>query len=68
MATEINYHEIEGWTDEELSNELYASKMKLSKLKFSHTITPLENTNVIKETKKHIARISTEISKRKLSK
>ncbi len=66
--TTINYQEIEGWTDEELGNELYASKMKLSKLKFNHTITPLENTNVIKETRKHIARISTEISKRKLSK
>jgi large subunit ribosomal protein L29 len=42
--------------------------MKLTKLRFNHAITPLENTNVLKETKRHIARIHTELKKRKLSK
>jgi large subunit ribosomal protein L29 len=68
MATEIAYSEIEQWNDEELNNELSASKMKLTKLRFNHAITPLENTNVFGETKKHIARIKTELRKRQLSK
>lgn len=68
MATEVIYSEIEKWNDEELNNELTATKMKLTKLKFNHAITPLENTNVLGEVRKHIARIKTELTKRKLSK
>lgn len=68
MATTIAYSEIEQWTDEELNHELSASKMKLTKLRFNHAITPLENTNVLGEVKKHIARIQTELRKRQLSK
>lgn len=68
MATTIVYSEIAGWSEEELSNELSAAKMKLVKLRFNHAITPLENTNVLGETRKHIARIHTELKKRKLTK
>jgi large subunit ribosomal protein L29 len=64
----IVYSEIAGWSTEELNNELSASKMKLTKLRFNHAVTPLENTNVLKETKKHIARIQTELKKRQLTK
>ena len=68
MATEIAYSEIEQWNDEELNNELSAAKVKLTKLSFNHAITKLENTNVLGEVKKHIARIQTELRKRQLSK
>ena len=68
MAATVAYSEITVWSEEELNNELSASKMKLTKLRFNHAITPLENTNVLKETKRHIARIHTELKKRKLSK
>ncbi len=68
MATEVVYSEIEKWNDEELNNELTATKMKLTKLRFNHAITPLENTNVLGEVRKHIARIKTELRKRQLSK
>ena len=68
MAATVAYSEITGWSEEELNNELSASKMKLTKLRFNHAITPLEKTNVLKETKRHIARINTELKKRKLSK
>ncbi len=68
MATTIAYSEITGWNDEELNNELSATKMRLTKLRFNHAITPLENTNVLGETKKHIARIQTEMKKRQLTK
>ncbi|MFN8282372.1 MAG: 50S ribosomal protein L29 [Chitinophagales bacterium] len=68
MATETAYSEIASWSDEMLNDELAATKMKLTKLRFNHAITPLENTNVLGETKKHIARIQTELRKRQLSK
>jgi large subunit ribosomal protein L29 len=68
MATEIAYSEIAAWSDEALNDDLLATKMKLTKLRFNHAITPLENTNVLGETKKHIARIQTELKKRQLSK
>jgi large subunit ribosomal protein L29 len=68
MAATVAYSEIAGWSAEELNNELSASKMKLTKLRFNHAITPLENTNVLGETKRHIARIQTELKKRQLSK
>ena len=68
MAAIVAYSEITGWSEEELKNELSASKMKLTKLRFNHAITPLENTNVLGETRKHIARIHTELKKRQLSK
>lgn len=68
MAATVAYSEITEWSAEELSNELSATKMKLTKLRFNHAITPLENTNVLGETKRHIARIQTELRKRQLSK
>jgi large subunit ribosomal protein L29 len=68
MAAIVEYSTIKEWSDEELNNELSAAKTKLLKLRFNHAITPLEDTNVLKETKKHIARIQTEFKKRQLSK
>lgn len=66
MAT-VAYSEIAGWSVEELNNELAASKLKLTKLKFNHAITPLENTNELGQLRKHIARIQTELRKRQLT-
>ncbi len=68
MAATVEYSTIKEWSDDELNNELSAAKTKLTKLRFNHAITPLEDTNVLKESKKHIARIQTELKKRQLSK
>ena len=38
----------------------------LTKLKLNHAITPLENPNKIKETRRLIARLKTELHKRNL--
>jgi large subunit ribosomal protein L29 len=63
-----NYQELESVNLDELKNELETNQLKLTKMKFNHAISPLENTNVIRETKKQIARIQTELRKRVLSK
>ena len=49
----------------ELNDLLVAEKDKLVRMKMSHTVSPLENPLQIKYLRKDIARIMTEISKRK---
>ena len=49
----------------ELNDLLVAEKDKLVRMKMRHTVSPLENPLQIKYLRKDIARIMTEISKRK---
>ena len=63
-----NYQELKEVNSDELKTELEANQVKLTKMKFNHAISPLENTNVIKEVRKQIARIHTELRKRALTK
>lgn len=58
------YDEVRNLSIEELQQQLTSNKLRLQRLKFNHAISPLENPNVIGETKKLIARLSTEIRKR----
>jgi len=51
--------ELNSLTLEELNQKLEAEKESLTKLKFAHAISPIENPMKIKETKKLIARIRT---------
>jgi large subunit ribosomal protein L29 len=51
--------ELKSLTLEELRQKLDAEKESLTKLKFAHAISPIENPMKIKETKKLIARIKT---------
>ena len=53
--------EIRALTMEELSQKLDAEKEAMQKLKFAHAISPIENPQKIKETRKLIARIQTAI-------
>lgn len=50
----------------ELQERLAADKMQLNKMKINHAVTPLENPNKIKEARKDVARIKTELRKREL--
>ncbi len=53
--------EIRALTMEELTQKLDAEKEAMQKLKFAHAISPIENPQKIKETRKLIARIQTAI-------
>jgi len=57
--------EIVELTTEGLTAQLSEEKVALNKLKFAHAVSAIENPNVLKAARKNIARISTEISKRK---
>ena len=50
---------------EELAARLAEEKSMLTKLKFAHTVSAIENPSRIAKIKKDIARLNTEITKRK---
>lgn len=60
--------ELRGLSLDELKGKLVVEKDNYSKLKFAHAITPIENPMKIKEARKLIARIKTEIRAKELSK
>ena len=51
--------------ENELNDLLITEKERLVKMKMSHAVSPLENPLQIKFARKTIARVMTEISKRK---
>lgn len=59
--------EIKGLSLDELKGKLEAEKESLSKLKFAHAITPIENPTRLKEARKLVARLSTEIRAKELA-
>ena len=59
--------ELRGLSLEELRNKLVVEKDNYQKIKFAHAITPIENPMKIRQSRKLIARIQTEISSKKTS-
>ncbi len=59
--------ELRGLSLDELKNKLAVEKESYGKLKFAHSITPIENPVKIRENRKLIARISTEIKAKELN-
>ena len=51
-------------TTEEIQEKLVDEKEALTKLKMQHAISPLENPMVLKEKRKDVARLLTELTKR----
>ncbi len=52
-------------SEQEIKEKSHTEKNKLVKLKLQHAITPLQNPMELKNTRKNIARLSTERNKRK---
>ena len=50
----------------DMIERLAEEKERLTKLKLSHAVSPLENPQVIKETRRTIARLNTELRRREL--
>lgn len=48
----------------ELKDRLKDEKSKLNKMKINHTVSPVENPMKIRESRKLIARLSTELTKK----
>ena len=59
--------EIKELTTKEIAERIDAEKEKLTRMRLNHAVTPLDNPIVLKEVRKNIARLKTEIRKRQLT-
>lgn len=59
--------EIKGLSESELKDTIKAERENLLKLKFAHSISPIENPMRIKASKKIIARLETELRAKALA-
>jgi|JI91814BRNA_FD_contig_31_4735290_length_688_multi_2_in_0_out_0_2 large subunit ribosomal protein L29 len=55
---------IKGLSVEELSKEIEQENRSLKNLKFSHSVTPIENPMLIRSKRKNIARLLTELARK----
>lgn len=60
--------EIKELSDKEILERLDAEKNHLLRLKMNHAISPLDNPLQIKDVRRNIARIATELRQRELKK
>ena len=54
--------EIKAWNASELTEKIGSEKEALRKLKFAHQVSAIENPMKMKETRKLIARLNTELT------
>ena len=64
----MKYEEIKALSLEELNDRMATEKENLQKLKFAHAISPIENPMRIRETKKLVAKLATELRSKELAK
>lgn len=66
MATK-KYLEIQEFKDEELLNELKETEKQYLKLQFDHSVKGIDNPLLLRDMRRDIARINTEIRRRELN-
>ncbi len=66
MATK-KYLELQEFNDTDLLTELKETEAQLHKLKFDHAIKGLDNPLLLKDIRRDIARINTEVRRREMS-
>ncbi|MBC8033677.1 MAG: 50S ribosomal protein L29 [Chitinophagaceae bacterium] len=57
---------VQGMSSEDLSARIKEDELRLKKLEFAHAITPLENPMTIRAIRKDLARLKTELQKKRL--
>ncbi len=61
----MKYSEIKALSTEELVSKISSEKETLRKLKFAHSVSPLENPMQIRQARKVVAKLETELSAKK---
>ncbi len=64
----MKIQEVRELETKELEERIETESAKLHQMKLNHTITPLENPNLIKAARRDIARMKTELRQRELNK
>ncbi|PSR05079.1 MAG: 50S ribosomal protein L29 [Bacteroidetes bacterium SW_11_45_7] len=62
----MHKQDIKELTTEELREKVKNEKSRYKKLRFNHEVSPLDNPKMLKELRKDIARLMTEIREREL--
>ncbi|MGB3778589.1 MAG: 50S ribosomal protein L29 [Tunicatimonas sp.] len=60
--------EIRSMSDSELRERIQTEQESLTKLRFSHAVTPIENPSRIRVMRKTVARLKTELRAKELAK
>jgi large subunit ribosomal protein L29 len=66
MATK-KFLELKDYSDADLSSELESTEVQYQKLKFDHAIRGLDNPLVLREVRRDIARLKSEVRRRELA-
>ena len=66
MATK-KYLELQEYSDGDLAAELEKTEQEYQKLRFDHAIKGLDKPNVLKEVRRDIARLQTELRRREVA-
>lgn len=67
MSKKIDFNRsLKEMTVEDLQARIQDEEMRIRKMSFAHTITPLENPMSIRTLRRDIARLKTELNKRAL--
>lgn len=61
------YLELQEFSDTDLTSELEQTEFQYQKLKFDHAIKGLENPLILREVRRDIARLKTEIRRREVA-
>lgn len=61
------YIELQEFTDDELKNELSETVSQYQKLQFDHTLKGLENPLALREVRRDVARMKTEVRRREMA-
>lgn len=59
--------ELQEFSEEELNNELKETIVQQGKMKFDHTLKGLENPLTLKDIRRDIARLKTEVRRREIA-
>jgi large subunit ribosomal protein L29 len=60
--------EIRSLSESEIAERVAAEQANLTKLRFAHAISPIENPNKLKESRRFIARLKTALRAKQLAK
>ena len=59
--------EVTGLTDKEIVEKIQTEKQNLLRVKMNHAVSPIENPQRIKELRRNVARLKTELRRREIS-
>ena len=67
MSKKIDFlKSVHTMSESDLKSRITEDEMRLKKLQFAHTISPLENPMTIRSLRKDLSRLKTELKKREL--